>query len=116
MEVLSRKEPKARKDHKCDWCGGIIKTGEVYDCSFNICCGDVYTWKNHQRCMLVAHKLDMFEECDEGVTEEDFLTCVTQSFTDLKEEKENIIVRYNELPKFSEQLDYVCEHYKINKP
>lgn len=115
MKVLSKKEPKARKEHVCNWCGGVIEVGEVYDCSFNSYCGDVYTWKNHKRCMSIAHKLNMFENCDEGVNEEDFQTCITQSFTDLKEEKENIIIIYNDLPKFSDQLDYVCNHYNIKQ-
>ncbi len=30
MEVLEAKERKARKDHICDWCDGVIRKGELY--------------------------------------------------------------------------------------
>lgn len=114
MEEISRRESKARKDHICDWCDGEIKIGEIYDSSFHTFCGDAYMWKNHKRCAKVVNKLDMFDESDDGVNNEDFKAYVTDSFVKILEEKENIIIRYSDLPSFSIQLDYVCNHYKID--
>ena len=31
METLRNVQPTARKEHKCEYCGGIIHVGEKYD-------------------------------------------------------------------------------------
>lgn len=113
METLSRKESKARKEHYCDWCGDVIKIGEIYDSSFNVSDGDSYNWKNHKRCAKIAHKLNMFDECDDGVNEEDFQSSITEFFTELKEDSEGIVLRWNQLPVFIDRLDYVCNYFEI---
>lgn len=50
IEILSDKhEVKARKEHRCDECGGIIAKGETYSTA-TYKYDDVYTWKQHLRC------------------------------------------------------------------
>jgi len=40
---------KARKPHRCDWCGKLIETGEEHTASTNV--GDgIYTWRECDRC------------------------------------------------------------------
>ena len=41
-ELLERKQRKARKDHRCDLCGGIIKKGDIYDWSKCVYDGTIF--------------------------------------------------------------------------
>lgn len=60
VEMVSNKTVKARKDYKCNWCGGKIKKGHVYlrqalkDDTF-------YTWRAHPLCQEFAS--DCAYEC-----------------------------------------------------
>ena len=108
MEVLSRSKPKARKEHKCDFCYGKIQKGEVYD--NQVCKHDyLYTWKSHFRCGNIASKLGMHDDCDEGVTGEDFHEFIINEYLRLLND-ENV-----KIPPFSEQLDFVCNYYNLRK-
>lgn len=71
VETISREQRKARKTHTCDYCGGKIEVGEVYDYSF---CkfDDVYSWKAHLKCVAVADELWDYIDPLEGMTEDDF--------------------------------------------
>jgi hypothetical protein len=40
-QIISSSEPKARKDHVCDWCEQKISKGHKYMRSFNKCDGIV---------------------------------------------------------------------------
>ncbi|UII80030.1 hypothetical protein [Flagellimonas sp. CMM7] len=101
METIFQNTRKARKTHKCDWCGGDIEKEEDYDYSFNKD-GDVYVWKNHKRCMAIAHELDMFDY-DYGVGDQDFQEHINEEYY--------ILVNEDDMTKrtFLERLDYVCE-------
>ena len=39
--------------------------------------------KNHPSCSALADKLDMYNQCDEGVTEEDFYEIVYSKYRDI---------------------------------
>ena len=80
MQELDRKIRVARKEHECDFCGFKIEKGEKYDWSKNVYDGMLYEWKSHLSCLELASKLNMFEECDEGVTSEDFYEFVEQEY------------------------------------
>jgi len=80
MTTISRVTRKARKEHKCNWCGGVIKKGEKYDYSVHEYDG-IYIWKNHKYCMELVSILDMDDD-HEGITEEDFYEYVDESFID----------------------------------
>jgi len=59
-DIVSTQTPKARKAHKCDWCGGKIEVGERYERTFITDYGDAWTWKCHPECQrLVQIFIDM---------------------------------------------------------
>lgn len=71
IEIISEKDRKARKPHICDYCGGTIEAGEVY----NHCVikgDDIYTWDAHIVCKSVASDLWDYIDPWEGMTADDF--------------------------------------------
>lgn len=71
IEIISDKDRKARKPHICDYCGGTIATGEIY----NHCVikgDDIYTWDAHIVCKSVASDLWDYIDPWEGMTADDF--------------------------------------------
>jgi len=109
MKTLSRSKPKARVKHKCDFCDEIISVGEIYERSTNIYDNEIYTWKSHITCMKIADKLDMFDDCDEGVTSSDFREYIDQYYYDEHPERE--------LKKtFKERLDFLTLKLISNLP
>ncbi len=110
MELLSRSILKVRKNHYCNYCNGFIQVGESYERSCLKDGGGLYTWKAHLRCQAIAEKLKMFDDCDEGVTRDDFIEYIHTEYFNLQGD---------EIPntlnlKFQDMLDYVCKHHKIN--
>ena len=70
-EVLMRRERTARKTHSCDYCGSPIIKGETY--SYTVLkYEDLYEWKCHLKCEVIASALWKYIDPDEGMTEEDF--------------------------------------------
>ena len=78
ITVLKESTPTARKEHKCMFCGGIIKVGEKYDRQTCVYEGSVYDWIAHCECSILASELDMYDGCDEGLNNEGFIECVKQ--------------------------------------
>jgi hypothetical protein len=68
MEVLADNNVVARKDHVCNFCSGKIKKGEKYNIQTIKDNGEIYTWKAHLTCLMVARDADY----DDGLTEDDF--------------------------------------------
>lgn len=58
MEILRNVQPTARKEHKCEYCGGIIHVGEKYDRQTNVFDGRIYDWICHIECTQLAYELD----------------------------------------------------------
>lgn len=71
-DIISQTERKARKQHTCDYCNGIIAKGEVYKYQKLVDGSELYEWKSHLDCSFVASELWHYMDCDEGVTQEDF--------------------------------------------
>lgn len=113
MQILSIEKQKARKQHKCDFCGLIIKIGEVYELQRNISGGTLYLWKSHLSCTEIASKLDMFDNCDEGVTGEDFEENIHVEFKNIIQSKFNEFYESKDFsfPVFEEQLSFVKKHH-----
>ena len=111
MEVLSQKQPISRKEHRCMWCGGTIKKGEKYD---NATCKnyDIYTWKNHLKCMDLYHYLNMRDgDWGEGVDGDTFMEYV---YTYLRDNMSNEL--YEELDLWGEDaVDMALDIITINK-
>lgn len=104
MQTLRTETPKARKRHQCDYCGGMIEKGEVYDSQTNVY-DYLYTWKSHKECSEIANKLKMHDECDEGVTGDDFSEIINEVYGELTEWKKSS-------PEFLERLKFVINYYK----
>jgi hypothetical protein len=84
METLSyQEEVKANKEHRCDFCFDKIKKGETYCTSTHKQDGEVYTWKTHKYCSEIASRLKMYDDCDEGVTADDFQEIIHHFHDDL---------------------------------
>lgn len=71
-EFISQEERKARKEHTCNYCGEKIEKGETYRSAFLKDGGDVYQWKGHLRCNIIATKLWRYIDPDDGMQAEDF--------------------------------------------
>lgn len=107
MTILKDQYQKAKKEHICDWCNQKIEIGEVYH--YGVYKYDYfYTWKNHLRCSEIASKLNMFDHCDEGVTQEDFVELVQETY---KNWFYNNNIENFKIPDFKTQLDFVCDKY-----
>ena len=111
MDLISFKKHKAKKQHICDWCEQPIAIGELYEREFLKFNGNVYTWKAHIKCREITSTLNMFDgPCDEGLTAESFQEYIRDEYTILTQEfREDSEFTY---PKFSEQLDFVINHYE----
>lgn len=72
LDLISQTERKARKDHTCNYCGEKIEKGETYRSAFLKDGGDVYQWKGHLRCNIIATALWRYIDPDDGMQEEDF--------------------------------------------
>lgn len=72
METLEEKVRKANKQHTCDYCGGIIEKGEIYDWSKHKQDGRLYEWKSHKKCSFLCSVLWDLVDPDEGMTSDDF--------------------------------------------
>ena len=106
MNILSSKTPKARKQHRCDYCWSLIEIGEIYDNLSIENDGEVYTWKNHIDCQKIAEKLKMFEENQhEGVTESMFTECIVEEYYSLTEG-----TKTEKIP-FKQKLEIVIKHH-----
>ena len=80
MITLDRKIRVAKKEHRCDLCGFNICAGKKYDWQKNVHDGMLYEFKMHLSCLELASKLNMFEECDDGLTGNDFVEFVEQEY------------------------------------
>lgn len=74
MEVLRNTTPTARKEYKCEFCGGIIAIGEKYDRQTYAYDSSAYGWITHCDCSKVAHDLDVYDGCDDnGLNSDGFI-------------------------------------------
>jgi hypothetical protein len=80
METLDSKIRTAKKEHKCDFCGGIINAGEKYDWQKIVSDGELYEWKAHCSCSAIASELDMYERCDNELNANAFQECIDEEY------------------------------------
>jgi hypothetical protein len=71
MQTLSSTRHKARKRHRCSWCGLIIEVGETYSRSSHIDGCDFWEWKGHLSCDQLVRAMKLEDEGD-GITQDDF--------------------------------------------
>jgi len=122
METLSyAKEIKARKQHSCDFCNERITVGEKYEKSTHVFDGHIYDWKTHKYCSKLARRLKMYDDCDEGVTMDDFMETVGITHDDIlinqipekDVKKYGDIIRQLSKVRFRDKLWFVIRH--LNK-
>ena len=83
LEILKETNPVAKKDHVCQFCGGVIKEGERYNRTTISYDGDVYDWKSHLHCLELTATLDMNQYCEDcGLTEEGFKDAISDYIQD----------------------------------
>ena len=126
METLSyAKEVKASKDHKCNFCCEKIAKGESYMNSTHKYDGEIYDWKTHIYCEKIAYRLNMYDDCDEGLTEDDFQESIHSEYFDIMLslfEKEDLkkypdVIQQLRNVRFKDKLSYVIHHYaKLDNP
>lgn len=73
VDIIDRKDVKAKKEHICDYCGEVIKKGEIYDWQKNIYDGTFYEWRIHLACSRVATAIWDYVDPDEGMSDQDFV-------------------------------------------
>ncbi len=121
METLSyHKDIKAKKDHSCNFCGDKISQGESYIKSTHKHDGEIYDWKTHKHCSELADKLKMYDDADEGVTQDCFMEIINEAHDDLliKQLPVDEIQKYTDIiqqlrkVKFRDKLWYVIRYYK----
>ena len=109
METLSYTQRKARKSHRCNFCSGEIEPGETYNISGHKYDGELYSWKSHIKCGDVANELRMFDDCDEGVTEDYFNEAIREEFSDIYSGDEDQVIDMT----FDQMLTYVIDKHKL---
>ena len=72
IELLESRTRTARKNHRCDYCGVIIKKGEKYSYQKSIDGGIFYEWHAHLACSRVASGIWDYCDPDDGMSNQDF--------------------------------------------
>lgn len=72
-ELTPKHRIKARKAHRCDWCGKPIAIGEEHAATSLVCDGRAYTWRECDRCApYVGPMMDYWDhDGDEGYSGDD---------------------------------------------
>jgi len=108
--VLSTNQPIAKKEHRCNFCGGVISIGEKYHTANCVYDGVCYTWKSHSHCSFIASELRMYDDCyDEGLDSDTFCEYINERYFTLIGESDD-----GEGKTFAERLKYVCDYYLTN--
>lgn len=109
--VIKSEQRTARKTHRCNYCCLPILPGTTYDVSTISYDGGLYKWKSHLDCIEVADKLDMYSQCDEGVTDEDFHEYVNNEYDRIIAEDESLDSHIND---FAYRLMIVKNYHEIS--
>lgn len=125
METLKNPtETKAIKEHNCSFCGEIITKGTLYEKSTHKNDGNVYDWKSHKHCSDLASRLKMYDDAEEGVSQDCFMEIVDNHHDDLllKQLPKNDINNYSDIieqfkkVKWRDKFWFVIRYYnRIDK-
>lgn len=122
--IMYPTERKATREHVCNFCSEKITLGKTYLKSTHKNDGGIYDFKTHVHCAELATRLKMYDDADEGVTDEIFSETVSEEYysliTEIFTRDESILYRdvLQELRyvKWNRKLSYVLRHYaKIDK-
>ena len=92
MIVLSDDKRKARKRHVCNFCGGFIEVGEIYNIQ-TIKDDDIYVWKSHEICNKFAiYNQDILLANDNIITQNNFCEFVYEKIGDMYSENADDVI------------------------
>lgn len=120
METISyATETKSIKEHSCDFCGFKINTGEIYMKSTHKHEGEIYDWKTHKYCSDLAERLKMYDNADEGVTQDIFQETINCEHDDLlinlfpqdEIQKYSDVIQQLMRVNWKDKLGYVVRYY-----
>lgn len=109
MEILQDVVKVARKPHRCCLCGCDIKPGQMYASQRCVEDGEFWETKSHCECRTLASYLDMFDGCDDSLTEEAFKWCIGEYMGENWSDTDS---RNNVSP--YEQVEAICDELKID--
>ena len=95
METFDSGKRTARKEHKCNFCNGVIKKGEEYQYSVHKD-DEVYTWKSHINCSELVVLLDM-EYDYEGITGDEFCEYLSDYIHSELSYAEKAVIAYDKI-------------------
>lgn len=78
MKVLREIERVAKKPHRCCLCGCNIEPGQRYVSQSCVDEGEFWEAKSHSECTTLASYLDMYDGCDDSLTEDAFKWCIEE--------------------------------------
>lgn len=116
METISyNKETRANKVHTCNYCHAFIEKGSRYMDGVFKYEGNIYHWRTHKYCNLIADQLKMYDDCDEGVTDEDFREYIDIEYSKIMSEhfNEEYEDKDFKIPNFNDRLMFVLKYHKI---
>lgn len=61
-DFANHRYPKARKDHRCEWCGETIPKGETHFQFTGVWKGDWQNWRMHKECEEYSYLNDEMQD------------------------------------------------------
>lgn len=110
MKVLREIDRVARKPHRCCLCGCNIEPGQRYVSQSCVDEGEFCEAKSHSECTTLASYLDMYDGCDDSLTDETFRWCIEEYTEDKLNSNDPIL---NE--ELYEQVKLICEQLNFPK-
>ena len=109
MKVLSIRNRKSNKEHRCLLCGAAISKCEHYIWQSGVNDNEMYSIKMHRSCIELASKLDIFDDdVEDGLSTDAFIEHVDEIYKELV--SSNI---YNKTTSEFKKLDFVKKHYGV---
>lgn len=115
MDILKEKTVTARKDHKCDFCGCVIKKGEKYNRATILNDGRIYDWKAHLDCEEATSLYDMFDnDYGDGISRDDFECYIDDALHNFKynQGRENAHLIHEDEMTTHEKVQFLLKHDK----
>lgn len=114
METISYpKLTKAIKQHKCDFCRQPIEKGSNYFKSTYVD-GGIYDWRTHEDCSYIADKLKMYDNADDGVSQDFFIEEIKDEYSRIMSETQNELYESESfvIPIFKDRLQFVINFHR----
>ena len=113
--IIYPTKTKAIKPHQCMFCLQPIDKGSTYLKSTHKLDGQIYAWKTHEHCSEIAHKLNMWDDVDEGVNSDVFIEFINNEYDSIMSKTQTEIWESKDfiIPKFNGRLLFVMNHHSV---